>query len=833
MNMNTNMIHSTSTQHHSTDDSQSIKHSTNPNTDTSTHAHAHTHAHIPNNSFPLPHSVVTPSIHIYSHEAAGTVNNDNDKHKNKMNNNADDDDDCSELMPRHLPIPIPIQKTPMPTPLQSTSKIILHSNSGTGTGIHNHHQQQQQRQQQKRQQQQQQPLSSSSASIISNPNPSQENCSHGNGRDNRRISVMIAELRNNIKFLGNRHAEEFMTILHSLQEKSVSHNTDDHDANVDVDSFLSGLSSALCLALGGYAAEAEAEAETIHNDHSKPKQELLHQENQHLRTILRDLGCASLIPPSAFGAHGYGYKKGGDADGDGDGDASTTSQFSHSYVNNFNEKHGQHDSYPHSYQHPHLYSQQNLNHNYQHNQHQHQHHLNSMHNIRTTNNYSALEMETKQQYEASAHANANTNAHASSQMAIAEMTMEMEREQFHQVCQSHTDAILNMQTENSRLNSDIEILSLKLQDEIDRSNLLQSDIHALHSTKNELWKDVNQSIQDKRQLESEVSRSERMVNGLQREVQLKVNENEQLMGNMDALENDLQRRTMQVAALEDEKEKVCVELCNLKKSMEVLSTDNMRLERDLNSARMNSTMISQKTLELQQMAVKGQNDASAYEHMVVELEEERDRCYNMIEEERAKINELEEALYDSKSREHTASEQIRDLIREKAQVVTKLNEANARLGYSAERTAARTETVIGTSAPKFISANGVHVGVDANLKQTRLFSPSRIMPSDEKNTKAYYQDTGNCTLSLTPAKLHSAPAPLRKSGKSSIENKQKAVENSLRELENDILVDLSLHEKNNRKFGGFDEKENKNPNDFFISNNLSSLPDLRSPPGWR
>ncbi len=482
----------------------------------------------------------------------------------------------------------------------------------------------------------------------------------------------------------------------------------------------------------------------------------LYRENQQLRTILRDLGCSSLIPPST--SH---Y----------DDESTHSSQLSQSFVQNLNANRKQ---------------QQQAQH--------HDTHYVSMNDVNLSTIPSHIPMTRS-----SSRRQQQQYTDDQSQL-IHELNME--REQLHQMCHLQTEAFTQAQTElhsitlqndamtheNSRLHSEIHMLRERVQEEQHRCDALQNEVRALHTAKNELWKDLNGGMEERTELERDFRRVEREAGALRQDLQLKMEENQQLVANLKQLEEDLQRRVVQIAALEGEKDECFVELRNVKKALEKMESEKNRLDQDLHCSRMNSELNSQKTLEIQQFAAKSHDDAVAYQNLVVELEGERDSIQMMLNEERAKVTALEDALYSSKACENSASEQIRILVKEKAQVVTKLNEANARLGSASSNGNTRR-------TPESVTKRA-----DSILKQTKSFfqdgattsadpasAPVRTTPAStgppNSNRWLAVPMTRNRYASTPSQSMFAGRTPSKDSKRLSIEEKQKAVELSLRELE--------------------------------------------------
>ena len=435
----------------------------------------------------------------------------------------------------------------------------------------------------------------------------------------------------------------------------------------------------------------------------------LEKENQQLRTILRDLGLASLLP--------WNENRNQQADEES---STHSSQLSLSFF--------QHLKHPNA-------------------------------NANANGNTNILSSEV------SAH---NMNA----DVLLAEI--QSERNHLFQITQTQSMEITNLHTELHALilshesatkeSSRLQIsLREYLQQERNQTNALQNDIRTIQEHRNELWRDINACLDEKRKLEQEVHREKRLIqqcilekDGFQSDF-LKCNQR------VDSLERELQKRIGQVADLEGDIEKSCMEVDRLKNVIRGLEREKGNMAKDLDSSRMNSEYNCSKTLELQQLAAKCHGDSQAFQGMMMDLEAERDELKKLFDGEKGRVLLLEEALSNVEVDEGAAGEQIRKLVREKAQMVTKLNEANARLGRSTPVSRSVSKKVNTSSDARF------------KVKGTKLFSPPAA--ARQETTRAHNHSGTKHSVSFAP--FDELDASTRKS----LQEKQRAVELSLQELE--------------------------------------------------
>lgn len=270
--------------------------------------------------------------------------------------------------------------------------------------------------------------------------------------------------------------------------------------------------------------------------------------------------------------------------------------------------------------------------------------------------------------------------------------LEQERNHLRNLCEGKNSTnvrferdMLTLQTENETVTNEnhhlhTEVLRLRqsLNEAENYLKLTEESLRASTAARNEMITKWNVALKERTILENELGQSSRESSVIKQQIIYSREEKQRLSQKIESLETNAQNAITGLATLTREKKKLSMELDVMKQSWNKIQEENHRLGHDLNSSRMNSDLKSQKTFELEQIAVKTQYDAEAFRNMASELGMERDAVRAMLEEERSKIQKFENIIASTETREFAASEQIRKLVREKALLVTKLNEANAR-----------------------------------------------------------------------------------------------------------------------------------------------------------
>lgn len=271
-------------------------------------------------------------------------------------------------------------------------------------------------------------------------------------------------------------------------------------------------------------------------------------------------------------------------------------------------------------------------------------------------------------------------------------SLEQERNHLHHVCQTNESTNANLEreictlhteykdvaNENSKLQTEVMKQSQCINDYERRLKLSEDNVNALDVARNEILTKWNSILKERTRLEGELGQCLRENSILRQQLQYTQEEKSRLSQRIETLENDAQKRIAELTTCNREKKKIVIELDIIKQTLSNIQEENHRLGQDLNSKMMCSDLTSQKIFELEQLAAKSQYNAEAFRNMVSEVEMEKEAIKTSLEEARIKIQKLENVKSSIEARESTASEQVRKLIREKALLTSKLNEANAR-----------------------------------------------------------------------------------------------------------------------------------------------------------
>jgi hypothetical protein len=276
---------------------------------------------------------------------------------------------------------------------------------------------------------------------------------------------------------------------------------------------------------------------------------------------------------------------------------------------------------------------------------------------------------------------------------------------------------LNMQAnsisnENSRLHAEVISLRQRVNVEAGRANETEKNLYASNLAKNEAMTNVNHIVEERTKLAHEVGQLKREMTQGRQELFTIQDENTRLLGKVKQLETDMQSQMSSVTVLEAERRQNGQQIESLRNALDTAEVENRKVNQELNTIRLNGDFASNKTLELQQIAAKTQYDVEALRKTIVELESEIEALQKMSDVKQMKIHELEDVIASYISNEEVTSDQIRKLVREKAQIVTKLNEANARLQKHVEP----LNRKISTSTPLPRTTKGANISIEKKQK---------------------------------------------------------------------------------------------------------------------
>ena len=231
--------------------------------------------------------------------------------------------------------------------------------------------------------------------------------------------------------------------------------------------------------------------------------------------------------------------------------------------------------------------------------------------------------------------------------------------------------------ENSQLHAEVIRLRLSIHHDYEkRLKVSEENVQSLNIARNEILAQWNTAIKERTRLEGELGQCSRENSMIRQQLNYNQEEKTRLIRKIESLENLEQSRNIEIANSNREIKRTLVELDILNQTVRKLQDENNHLVNELNAIKMSSDMNSQKSFELERNAAKTQYDAETFRNMASELEMEKDAMAASLEAERKKTKKLEHIIQSIETKENAASENIRKLVREKALLQTKLNEAH-------------------------------------------------------------------------------------------------------------------------------------------------------------
>jgi chromosome segregation ATPase len=104
--------------------------------------------------------------------------------------------------------------------------------------------------------------------------------------------------------------------------------------------------------------------------------------------------------------------------------------------------------------------------------------------------------------------------------------------------------------------------------------------------------------------------------------------------------------------------------------------------------------INHQLLELERSLVTSEQEITMLQSSLIEIQNERSVLRNLLEQERMKRQEYEELVSNGKAKEKATFDQLKTLLKEKASLATKLNEANVRLAHLNSRSPLRASKIL-------------------------------------------------------------------------------------------------------------------------------------------
>ena len=276
-------------------------------------------------------------------------------------------------------------------------------------------------------------------------------------------------------------------------------------------------------------------------------------------------------------------------------------------------------------------------------------------------------------------------------------SLEYERNRLDNICQGKDSVnarferdVMSLQAEyetvaneNNQLHMEMMTLRQCVNEYESRMKLLDEDAHASTMAKNDVLAKWNDTLKERTRLETEIGKASRENATLRQQLEYSHAERNRMNEELETLGHNAQKSITDLASSTRDTKKLSIEIEVLRQSMNHLHEENQRLSHEMNNTiRMNNDLNSQKPVEYQQRADKTENDSGTLRCIVSDLQMEVHSTRSLLEEERKKVQHLEHLIASFETRESASSEQIQKLVREKALLGTKLNEANARYQLS-------------------------------------------------------------------------------------------------------------------------------------------------------
>lgn len=207
-------------------------------------------------------------------------------------------------------------------------------------------------------------------------------------------------------------------------------------------------------------------------------------------------------------------------------------------------------------------------------------------------------------------------------------------------------------------------------------NLDQEQQQQWHSLLEEYQslQECNQNLQS--QLEAQVQYHEQMHQDM---LLQQAKQHGEYQEEMTVLKQELQQKRQQIVALTQGQREMEGIVQDLEHRIQLLSEEKYRKMEEMEHCKKQNQSHHERILELQMIQTKYRDDCQELQERVSDLEQERDRYETMWREEGDRVRGLEEELGRLKFKEERTDMNVCKLVREKAHLVTKLNEANARL----------------------------------------------------------------------------------------------------------------------------------------------------------
>jgi len=248
--------------------------------------------------------------------------------------------------------------------------------------------------------------------------------------------------------------------------------------------------------------------------------------------------------------------------------------------------------------------------------------------------------------------------------------------------------------ENATLHSEVKSLRHRLDEEIHRADSSQQYAQTCQYSNNELSTDKRRLHETVLRLEGDAEKLRIEHTKLKQELSSSQDDNRRYSAQVQNLGCDIQKRVTDMASLERQRDELIRKCESLKRTNQSVEKENTSLLQQIKSGADYHKKINQQLVELERSLVTSEHEIATLRTSLTETRNERSVLQKLLEDERMKRKETDEIISSANAKEKASLEQIKSLLKEKASLATKLNEANVRLERSGIRNSSRRNSLL-------------------------------------------------------------------------------------------------------------------------------------------
>jgi chromosome segregation ATPase len=233
--------------------------------------------------------------------------------------------------------------------------------------------------------------------------------------------------------------------------------------------------------------------------------------------------------------------------------------------------------------------------------------------------------------------------------------------------------------ENTTLHSELSSIRQRLDEEIQRADNAQQFVQTSRLANNELSADRKCLQENLLRVESEFERLRLDHTITRQELTSIQDENRRLKSQIQSLGCDIQKRVSETATLERIRDDLVRKCEAMKRSLQNQETEKEKMQKELIDIVGSQEDKTRQLIDLQRMLVTSEKEMASMTSRLADIQSECTILQKLLEQERLKRHEYDEMLSTGRAKEKAATEQIKMLLKEKASLSTRLNEANIRM----------------------------------------------------------------------------------------------------------------------------------------------------------